>query len=109
RFFFQAEDGIRDFHVTGVQTCALPIFWTNIDSWREMNLKNWFFYDDAYAQLGGTFWWAGLVRLAIIIVAVILSAAFFVLVPRSKIGSASCREGAVHVMADVSAGYNSGG
>src|SRR5690606_39613764 len=25
RFFFQAEDGIRDFHVTGVQTCALPI------------------------------------------------------------------------------------
>src|SRR5690606_39638653 len=29
-FFFQAEDGIRDFHVTGVQTCALPIwpiFW----------------------------------------------------------------------------------
>src|SRR5690606_40879772 len=26
-FFFQAEDGIRDFHVTGVQTCALPICW----------------------------------------------------------------------------------
>src|SRR2546430_5255942 len=24
-FFFQAEDGIRDFTVTGVQTCALPI------------------------------------------------------------------------------------
>src|SRR5690606_39836139 len=24
-FFFQAEDGILDFHVTGVQTCALPI------------------------------------------------------------------------------------
>src|SRR5690606_41080610 len=24
-FFYQAEDGIRDFHVTGVQTCALPI------------------------------------------------------------------------------------
>src|SRR5690606_39535958 len=27
-FFFQAEDGIRDFHVTGVQTCALPILQT---------------------------------------------------------------------------------
>src|SRR5690606_39961615 len=26
-FFFQAEDGIRVFHVTGVQTCALPIFY----------------------------------------------------------------------------------
>src|SRR6266700_1100155 len=25
-FFFHAEDGIRDFHVTGVQTCALPIW-----------------------------------------------------------------------------------
>src|SRR5256884_1129676 len=25
-FFFQAEDGIRDVAVTGVQTCALPIF-----------------------------------------------------------------------------------
>src|SRR5690349_19323829 len=25
RFFFQAEDGIRDLYVTGVQTCALPI------------------------------------------------------------------------------------
>src|SRR5205807_4361545 len=27
-FFFQAEDGIRDYKVTGVQTCALPIFIT---------------------------------------------------------------------------------
>src|SRR5438067_9755080 len=27
-FFFQAEDGIRDRNVTGVQTCALPI-WAN--------------------------------------------------------------------------------
>src|SRR5699024_11935804 len=29
-FFFQAEDGIRDRNVTGVQTCALPIFTSNI-------------------------------------------------------------------------------
>src|SRR6266446_329367 len=29
-FFFQAEDGIRDYKVTGVQTCALPI-WRAID------------------------------------------------------------------------------
>src|SRR2546427_6485710 len=27
-FFFQAEDGIRDLTVTGVQTCALPIWYT---------------------------------------------------------------------------------
>src|SRR5256885_16286958 len=30
-FFFQAEDGIRDYKVTGVQTCALPI-------WRMMRI-----------------------------------------------------------------------
>src|SRR5207253_6321501 len=29
-FFFQAEDGIRDGHVTGVQTCALPISFANV-------------------------------------------------------------------------------
>src|SRR5207253_6532210 len=29
-FFFQAEDGIRDGHVTGVQTCALPISSTSV-------------------------------------------------------------------------------
>ena len=28
-FFFQAEDGIRDIGVTGVQTCALPIYSIN--------------------------------------------------------------------------------
>src|SRR5690606_9635212 len=31
--FFQAEDGIRDFHVTGVQTCALPILVTADEAW----------------------------------------------------------------------------
>src|SRR5690606_34766339 len=34
-FFFQAEDGIRDFHVTGVQTCALPI---SYDVWVRQGL-----------------------------------------------------------------------
>src|SRR5438128_12140250 len=33
--FFQAEDGIRDATVTGVQTCALPIFW----SWLPLGKK----------------------------------------------------------------------
>src|SRR2546427_1108519 len=31
-FFFQAEDGIRDLTVTGVQTCALPIFLLGVAS-----------------------------------------------------------------------------
>ena len=29
-FFFQEDDGIRDYAVTGVQTCALPIFYCAI-------------------------------------------------------------------------------
>src|SRR2546426_12810294 len=36
-FFFQAEDGIRDYKVTGVQTCALPISHTPNDS----ELRKW--------------------------------------------------------------------
>src|SRR2546429_1001085 len=32
-FFFQAEDGIRDVAVTGVQTCALPISIRAADAW----------------------------------------------------------------------------
>src|SRR5436305_6948298 len=32
-FFFQAEDGIRDADVTGVQTCALPIYpWKRLEA-----------------------------------------------------------------------------
>src|SRR6266542_5325319 len=38
-FFFQAEDGIRDATVTGVQTCALPISWVHP-------------YDDAQVMAG---------------------------------------------------------
>src|SRR5438876_7915065 len=37
-FFFQAEDGIRDGRVTGVQTCALPI-------WSSSSEAGWFFKD----------------------------------------------------------------
>src|SRR5690606_39787152 len=44
-FFFQAEDGIRDFHVTGVQTCALPIY---PGSWKCLRLRN----IDARSQWG---------------------------------------------------------
>src|SRR5256886_11327728 len=34
-FFFQAEDGIRDLTVTGVQTCALPI----CSKWKELDVR----------------------------------------------------------------------
>src|SRR5690606_40960473 len=39
--FFQAEDGIRDFHVTGVQTCALPISGNRKAVGMMLNLGEW--------------------------------------------------------------------
>src|SRR5206468_8362463 len=64
-FFFQAEDGIRDLIVTGVQTCALPIsFWpflpiaseswlsgtmTSVDGWPSGSLAAVITTDDTFA------------------------------------------------------------
>src|SRR5699024_11692185 len=43
-FFFQAEDGIRDRNVTGVQTCALPILYRPVN---ELNIfANYLFTGD---------------------------------------------------------------
>ena len=39
-FFFQAEDGIRDWSVTGVQTCALPISLIETNPWVLLDFKN---------------------------------------------------------------------
>src|SRR2546430_4688983 len=39
-FFFQAEDGIRDLTVTGVQTCALPISLAYSDAVTRCSLRN---------------------------------------------------------------------
>jgi len=55
-----------------------------IAPFREMSLQHWFFYDDSYLGLGDDAWWAGAVRLGFILLAVLLSAAFFVLIPRSQ-------------------------
>src|SRR5437764_4160347 len=40
-FFFQAEDGIRDTSVTGVQTCALPICQVVGTEWLKRELATW--------------------------------------------------------------------
>jgi fucose 4-O-acetylase-like acetyltransferase len=58
--------------------------WFFVDEWREMNLREWLFYDENYAAIGGTQWWAGGVRLALIAIALVLSAAFFALLPRDR-------------------------
>src|SRR5436190_15551454 len=40
-FFFQAEDGIRDHCVTGVQTCALPIYFGPVAQQLVQGATNW--------------------------------------------------------------------
>ena len=62
----------------------LAVIGTFIQTWRDLDLRFWFFYDDSYTGLGESAWWAGLIRLALILVAVILCAAFFLLVPRRQ-------------------------
>ncbi|ALX66792.1 acyltransferase family protein [Microbacterium sp. XT11] len=56
--------------------------WRWIDVWQAIDLRHWLFYEDAYADLGGEQWWAGGLRIALMGLAVVLSAAFFTLVPR---------------------------
>ena len=46
-FFFQAEDGIRDYKVTGVQTCALPIY---ADEFCILDLTNQHAVDDFFLR-----------------------------------------------------------
>src|SRR5256885_12406884 len=49
-FFFQAEDGIRDYKVTGVQTCALPISCANAFSNSGVSPGNDWLFDKAFAH-----------------------------------------------------------
>ncbi|MEV8266519.1 acyltransferase family protein [Microbacterium sp. NPDC076911] len=55
--------------------------WNFVELWNAVNLRHWLFYDDSYSDMGGTAWWAGGVRLALMAIALVLSLAFFVLVP----------------------------
>src|SRR3989454_4897438 len=56
-FFFQAEDGIRDYKVTGVQTCALPIWLHRITAptlvlWGEADRANPLVYAEEWQRRG---------------------------------------------------------
>ncbi|WP_217183623.1 acyltransferase family protein [Streptomyces sp. AC495_CC817] len=56
--------------------------WFWLDVWERVDLRHWLFYEDSYADLGGEQWWAGGMRIALMALAVVLSAAFFTLIPR---------------------------
>src|SRR5439155_2713222 len=51
-FFFQAEDGIRDGHVTGVQTCALPILFVEVILGRSTHDEQVLLDDPANERIG---------------------------------------------------------
>src|SRR5205823_11571631 len=53
-FFFQAEDGIRDKLVTGVQTCALPIFWRSSSTWSSASIVSRQMYARSFDESAST-------------------------------------------------------
>ncbi len=55
-----------------------------VDTWRDVRLGTWFFFVDTYVDLDAPQWWAGGIRLAIIALALILTTAFLLLVPRGE-------------------------
>lgn len=78
-----------DFRPWWLRTIAVLIFavnafvaWNWVGLWESINLDKWFFYDDTYVDLGGEEWWSGGIRLLLIVIGLVLSAAFFVLIPR---------------------------
>ena len=66
--------------VLGAWLVVVAVF---IGPFRDIKLQHWFFYDDSYAGIADGAWWDGAVRFGFILLAVLLSAAFFVLIPRS--------------------------
>src|SRR5438105_12795307 len=52
-FFFQAEDGIRDPLVTGVQTCALPISPTRRHTWTGVRFDETYHPVQVWRRVGG--------------------------------------------------------
>jgi fucose 4-O-acetylase-like acetyltransferase len=68
----------------GMLAVWLAVVLLNIHEFRAFDLRFWFFYDDSYKALGEPTWWAGLLRLGLIALAALLSAAFFALIPRRR-------------------------
>lgn len=66
-----------------VLAAALVGAWAFGDTWRDLSLANWTYYRDSYAALGEPVWGGG-IRLCLMLLAVVLTAAMLVLVPRGE-------------------------
>lgn len=78
-----------DFRPWWLRAIAMALFaidgfvaWNWVGLWKSIDLDTWFFYDDAYSALGAHAWWSGGIRMLLILIGLVLSAAFFVLIPR---------------------------
>ncbi len=78
--------------VVRLRTAAVVVFaaWAAacvlfIPQFKGFDLHHWFFYDDSYSGLGEDAWWAGGVRLGLVLLATVLTASFLLLVPRRTV------------------------
>lgn len=88
---FLEKRGLLQRRRVSVRAAAAGVFvvagfcaWFFVDEFTEMSLGQWLFYDASYAEIGGTQWWAGGVRLLLMAVALVLSVSFFALIPRRE-------------------------
>ncbi len=58
--------------------------WNWLPLWQTVDLRHWLFYEDSYVDLVGDQWWAGGIRILLMLLAVVLCAAFFALIPRGS-------------------------
>ena len=61
---------------------AVAAIW--IADFKRIQFHLWFFYDDSFSDLGGQGPWAGALRVAVLAIGVVLSAAFLLLIPRRQ-------------------------
>lgn len=78
-----------DFRPWWLRVIAVTVFvvdgfvaWNWVGVWKSVDLTTWFFYNDSYTALGSYEWWSGGIRLGLILIGLLLSAAFFILIPR---------------------------
>ena len=75
--------------VLRVAAAALIVTWTavivvGIEHWREVDLRLWLFYTEHYDALDAPQWWAGVIRLGLLVLTTALCAAVLVLTPRRR-------------------------
>ncbi|WP_226533433.1 acyltransferase family protein [Microbacterium paraoxydans] len=82
---------LLDFRPLWIRVAAVAVLaatgwaaWNWLPLWQSIDLRHWLFYEDAYSDLGGDQWWAGGIRIALMLLAVVLCSAFFVLIPRGS-------------------------